>query len=625
MNQLIKINNKTSELDATLKVLQADLGVEFHEEGYPIQFNLDKSKGLSISIENDGIAYVISASQTPYLMNALTRMVQHHQEEDSLLSLDYQAAFSKNGVMVDCSRNAVMNTKTVKKMLRKMALLGHTWFSLYIEDTYEIDGEPYFGAYRGRYSQADLKELDDYAYELGIELYPSIQTLAHVNQFLQWEHESYKYADIDDILNVGRETTFELVRKMIQTLSKCFRSNRIHLGMDEAYNLGRGSYLTEFGLKDKADIMLEYLDHLLEICEEYDVKPTIWDDMFFSNYSNIEGEDNFEIPKQIDLMYWDYYNLSEDHYLERINMRREIAEEVIFAGGAWRWTGYTPHHLKTLHSSIAAIKACKALDVDKVIATAWGDDGSEAPFSVVLFGATLYSYLNFNEGYNEEQFNEYLKLHTGLSLSDWLNQGKFDFLEHFTIEDYVDVTPSKYFLYQDLLMPLFMDKISSMSVDYGEVMKELQQYFSILEDGDSLTNQFFSAYAYTLELKWNLPLLIWEAYHENHYDDLKKIANEQLPELKRRLELLLKARQSLWLDECNVMGFEIIEQRFGGMMVRCDSVAERLQSYLDGSISKIDELEEQRLDPSPHEKHQHLEAMNYNRALRIMSRSRATW
>src|SRR5699024_3345838 len=320
-------------------------------------------------------------------------------------------------------------------------------------------------------------------YELGIELYPSIQTLAHVNQFLQWEHESYKYADIDDILNVGRETTFELVRKMIQTLSKCFRSNRIHLGMDEAYNLGRGSYLTEFGLKDKADIMLEYLDHLLEICEEYDVKPTIWDDMFFSNYSNIEGEDNFEIPKQIDLMYWDYYNLSEDHYLERINMRREIAEEVIFAGGAWRWTGYTPHHLKTLHSSIAAIKACKALDVDKVIATAWGDDGSEAPFSVVLFGATLYSYLNFNESYNEEQFNEYLKLHTGLSLSDWLNQGKFDFLEHFTIEDYVDVTPSKYFLYQDLLMPLFMDKISSMSVDYGEVMKELQQHFSILEDG----------------------------------------------------------------------------------------------------------------------------------------------
>ena len=58
--------------------------------------------------------------------------------------------FQTNGAMVDMSRNAVMNLKTVKTMLRKIALMGLNTFMLYTEDTYEIEEYPSFGYQRLR-------------------------------------------------------------------------------------------------------------------------------------------------------------------------------------------------------------------------------------------------------------------------------------------------------------------------------------------------------------------------------------------------------------------------------------------------------------------------------------------
>ena len=73
-----------------------------------------------------------------------------------------------------------MNVPAVKKLIRKLALLGYSELQLYTEDTYEVEGEPYFGYLRGRYSRAELREIDAYAKLFGIELVPCIQTLAHL-------------------------------------------------------------------------------------------------------------------------------------------------------------------------------------------------------------------------------------------------------------------------------------------------------------------------------------------------------------------------------------------------------------------------------------------------------------
>ena len=102
------------------------------------------------------------------------------------------------GVMLDCSRNAVMNIAELKRFILILEKMGYNCLQLYTEDTYEIEGEPLFGYRRGRYSKAELKEIDSFAAEHGIELMPCIQTLAHLNQIFRYP----VYEDIHDAQDV---------------------------------------------------------------------------------------------------------------------------------------------------------------------------------------------------------------------------------------------------------------------------------------------------------------------------------------------------------------------------------------------------------------------------------------
>ena len=47
------------------------------------------------------------------------------------------------GIMLDCSRNAVMKPEEVKKFAKLIADMGYNMLQLYTEDTYEIEDEPY--------------------------------------------------------------------------------------------------------------------------------------------------------------------------------------------------------------------------------------------------------------------------------------------------------------------------------------------------------------------------------------------------------------------------------------------------------------------------------------------------
>ena len=84
--------------------------------------------------------------------------------------MDNSTPFRTFGTMLDCSRNAVPNLHTLKKWVDLTASLGYNTLLLYTEDTYEVPDEPYFGYMRGRYTQAELRELDAYANERGMTM-----------------------------------------------------------------------------------------------------------------------------------------------------------------------------------------------------------------------------------------------------------------------------------------------------------------------------------------------------------------------------------------------------------------------------------------------------------------------
>ena len=129
--------------------------------------------------------------------------------------------YERLGVMIDMSRNAVMNVTALKEYLVLLKKMGYNSVMLYTEDTYEVEGEPFFGYMRGRYSVAEMQELDEYANSLGIELIPCIQTLAHLNQALRWGTIP---VDCNDIMLCDDERVYDLIDRMFKTLKKGFKS-----------------------------------------------------------------------------------------------------------------------------------------------------------------------------------------------------------------------------------------------------------------------------------------------------------------------------------------------------------------------------------------------------------------
>ena len=97
------------------------------------------------------------------------------------------------GVMIDASRNSVPNPAFIRSALDYMALMGLNCLILYMEDVYELEGEPRFGYMRGGYTQEQLRQLDDYAYQYGISIIASIQVLGHLEKVLRFP----EYASLD--------------------------------------------------------------------------------------------------------------------------------------------------------------------------------------------------------------------------------------------------------------------------------------------------------------------------------------------------------------------------------------------------------------------------------------------
>ena len=188
--------------------------------------------------------------------------------------------FKTFGTMLDCSRNAVMTVESVKRWIDLTAKLGCNTLHLYMEDTYEVDGQPYFGHLRGRYSKAELKQIDAYAAAHGMQVIPCIQTLAHVNALFHWPVYR-EIHDAADILLTGDERTYALVDGMFRTLRECLRTNIVNIGMDEADLLGLGKYLTLHGYRDRFSILMEHLRRVSEMAKKYGFELLMWGDMFF--------------------------------------------------------------------------------------------------------------------------------------------------------------------------------------------------------------------------------------------------------------------------------------------------------------------------------------------------------
>lgn len=505
--------------------------------------------------------------------------------------------FSHAGVMVDCSRNAVLKPDAVKRLIRLLAAAGFDQLQLYTEDTYEIEGQPYFGYMRGRYTGAELKELDAYAARFGVELVPCIQTLAHLATMLRWG----PYRDIhdcNDILLVDEDKTYALIDAMFAALEKNFTSRRVNIGMDEAHMLGLGRFLDKHGYERRYDIMIRHLNRVLDIAAAHGFKPMMWSDMFFrmafgGDYTQCGAlSDEFKrgIPKNVELIYWDYYNTDEAVYERKIASHRQLGNELRYAGGGWAWTGLSPHNDFSLREVGAALRAAERGGIDSVSVTVWGDDGGECPvFSVLpalaftgefVYGGDLASARACFPALGHCSFDEFMTLDLPNALTGCA----------------ANQNPSKYLLYNDPFLGLLDSTVTP-----GE-SSVYPSYAARLKKAGAKAGEFQPLFATAAALcrvladKAELGLVTRAAYRAGDRAKLESLVQGEYARLDRNLAALYAAYSKQWALFNKPFGMEVQDARLGGLRARVAACRARLRAYLDGTLDRIEELEQDTLD-----------------------------
>ena len=607
MNTLtFTLTNATNLQEIALQELCPILNIALDSNGIPVRLEQSAENALSICWKEDSVTIIYR--EQAQLFRAWGLLVEQCNDgiRNDIKETPWHTTLAP---MLDCSRNHVHPVPVVKQLVRHLALMGYNALMLYTEDTYEIPDEPYFGYMRGRYTAAEIKEIDSYCQLFGIELIPCIQVLAHLNALLHWN--AYKpMFDAADILQVGEDKTYALVEKMFQAVTSMFSSKRINLGMDEAFLLGRGNYLDKNGYEDRNTIMYKHLDRIMALCDKYQLNPMMWSDMFFATapdgsprhyYETKIGlpEDVYETaPEGMALVFWDYYHKEVSNIDAILDLHNNFKNQIVFAGGAWRWKGFAPSNDVSLIYSRAALESCRKHNVTELLVTAWAESGEAGLYTVLpvfqLFAEDCYCRNTENAHLAKRlqtcanaNFDDFMAL-------DLLNRSdKNPIAEDKNAGLTNPPNPCRYVLWQDVLCGLY-DKHIEGNVTPEDFSRLVPLYEAAAQRNPQWAYLFNMAAALSrvLALKCDVGVRLRRAYKGGDKTAMENIANEELPQIASALKTLRAEFYTQWMTECKPFGYEVVDMRFGGLQARLDTAMLRIRQYLNGQLTNIPELEE---------------------------------
>lgn len=553
-------------------------------------------EGEELSLLMDGERLTVEAPDISAAARGLFLAACALRDGKNVPELHQRRHIASCGMMLDMSRGGVMTVEAVKGMIDAHAALGLNLMMLYTEDTYTVPEAPYLGYLRGRYTEKELREMDDYAAESGVELVPCVQTLAHLEQFLQWD-VNRDIKDNDCVLMIDEPKTYAWIRAALTALRRCFRTNRIHIGMDEAHGVGLGEYYQKHGAVNRFELLNRHLNRVVDICKELGFKPIMWSDMFYrlGSKNNDYYDTDAVVPESaiaqipdVALCYWDYYHTDEQFYAGMLEGHRKMGKEVVFAGGIWTWSGILPHVRKTNATMYPALRACLKAGIGTVLATSWGDDGCETDYRLALNQLPIYSeHVWMGENCTRAEVERMGERLTGLSEACFNAMGAF-------YADDEDRRPGKGLFYCDPLYPL------------TEGLWDLTGYREGLEEGIKMLERHLDdsrcEYAW-LAMRIALEKLNWvnelrPAYLRGDKAVVLAMANEKLPAMRELYVKMMSVWREQWESGRKRNGWETICARLGAVIARLDDVQRILLRWADGTIERVEELDETPLPAS---------------------------
>ncbi len=494
----------------------------------------------------------------------------------------WRNAFSFRGVMIDCSRGGVPKIDFLKRCIAKLALSGLSHLALYTEDTFEIEGEPWIGFARGGYSKAEIRELDAFAAALGVELFPCIQTLGHLEHVFK-NPRYQKFSDGPRILNGNAPGAMEFLEKLILEASSPYRSNRIHLGADEPWGLGHGSSLNFDAPVKPKEIYLRHLTNLAGICERNGLHGIIWSDYILGHSGNEALNDGelARIPSSLVLDYWNYVAEEESEHDANLARLGKTGAERMVSPGLRSWNRLFGNRAKAALTGEVFLRSALRNGVRSAMTTLWGDDGSEALF-LTNWAALMHQLCQMRDpGMSLRSIRLRLERIAGFAprrfeMIDRMNSGEGLALK---IEN-PNNCPGKLLFYDDPMYAFFTHACDAKSVErhFAEAFRMLRDLPPVSGEDRSL-RKLGMLFADALRRKLRASLCAREGYKSQD----RALLTESVcfcGEAEKAFGVFRREYRKLWMEERKVFGFEIVDVRLAGVMARLETLRTALRRHL---------------------------------------------
>lgn len=511
--------------------------------------------------------------------------------------MNTQCKFKELSVFVECSTGSTPTVKSLKKYIDLLEAFGYSQLYLGLTDGYKIEGEPYFNLCRGGYTTKQLKEIDAYAEAHGIELRANIQVLAHLPYVCR--HDCYRELfDTERTLYVGKDEVYKLIDKMFATISAGIKSRIIHIGMDEAFDLGLGQYLNQNGYVDRTTLFLQHLERVLEIAKRYGYFCEIWSDTFFhllegSERNGGNADDvRARIPKGVRLIRWKYGKEPRDVFSKALSQHKAICDDVGFAGAAWTFIGNAPDNRYGIDTIEQQMEICLERGIENYMITMWTD--AHAICSIYAVLPTLFVAGEIAKGKKSCEIDKLrFKKIVGVDFDDFM---LLDNLNNPFFKD-LKMLNSRCFwgLWSDVFLgsyDLYLDGHT------GEAYKKLAERLGEVDAGDyQLMFREYEVYAKVLSVKMNLGVQTRKAYREGNKALLKHYALEVIPQMISDMNQFILAFEQRWMNENQAFGLEVNHLFYGGVVERWRYIARQLLQHIETG-EPIDEMEREEMLPS---------------------------
>lgn len=582
-----------------IEELSGQLHYTTGEKGYRLY--AEKVEGNTLTVVTDREWAKISYPSDKAFFRGLSLAVMN---AGKVSEMSAELLLKDMGTMQDCS-DGLMSVDGLKEMIRQSALMGYTYMGLYTEATFPVEGEPYFGYKSGRYSEDELREAVSYGEKMQVEIVPFIQTLGHCAQLFRWSGFSDMH-DINNTLLVQYDRTYRLIEKMLKSLRGCYRTERIHLGMDEAYFMGFGRYhwFVDENNYDRQALFVEHVCKVVNLAKQYGfTKPEIWSDnlfeMAFKGY--IDPPDEIYKPfdrriadgfPPVKLVYWNYVIRDTDAFRKNCSRIRQLSDKIGFASIAHGYASFAPENYKTAKLVDTALNGCLQNGIDDLLITRW--ESVQSPCSML---PSYYDYIERCSKTTGYDFQTRSKFLFGYTYSEFLtldepNKIAFDGTGE---DDSVDeVNPPFYIIADDPLLGIMEKHIPPHAQEYYTQCADKLNALSRRKSRFANIFRFESVMCRAVAAKANLSKEIKDCYDKKDRQKAGEIA-KSVPSIVKAIKAFHNAYRDYWTSYNKRYGFELFDSRLGGVVARLEFVKKLLEEYSCGKTERIEELEEDRL------------------------------